>query len=77
VPALPLEARTIREDNGKGGLPSLLALTGHLHRRRPSTWRELGRVHTWWKGETVTTVATDETIVVSLCAGVMLAFISR
>src|SRR5438132_3575371 len=27
VPALPLEARTIREDNGKSGLPSLLALT--------------------------------------------------
>ncbi len=27
VPALPLEARTIREDNGKSGLPSLLVLT--------------------------------------------------
>src|ERR687890_834903 len=28
APALPKEARTIREDNGKSGLPSLLAVTG-------------------------------------------------
>src|SRR5213595_1073120 len=27
APALPLEARTIREDNGKAGIPSLLVLT--------------------------------------------------
>ena len=47
VPALPPEARTLRQDNGKSGLPSLLLLTidlsgaghhfpgrGHAHRRR-------------------------------------------
>jgi GntP family gluconate:H+ symporter len=33
------------------------------------------QVTSWFKGETVLTVATDETIVVSLCAGVILAFV--
>jgi GntP family gluconate:H+ symporter len=33
------------------------------------------KVVSWWTGTEVTTVATDETIVVSLCAGVLLAFI--
>jgi tripartite ATP-independent transporter DctM subunit len=33
------------------------------------------QVTSWFKGEEVLTVATDETIVVSLCAGVMLAFV--
>jgi GntP family gluconate:H+ symporter len=32
-------------------------------------------VTSWFKGEEVLTVATDETIVVSLCAGVTLAFV--
>jgi hypothetical protein len=32
-------------------------------------------VVSWWKGETGHHVPTDETIVVSMCAGVMLAFV--
>jgi GntP family gluconate:H+ symporter len=32
-------------------------------------------VHSWWKGEIVERVALDETIVVSLCASVALAFV--
>jgi GntP family gluconate:H+ symporter len=32
-------------------------------------------VYSWFKGEKIDKVATDETIVVSMCAGVMLAFV--
>ena len=37
--------------------------------------RHIADVHTWWTGQPVTSVATDETIVVSMCVGVMLAFL--
>ena len=43
VPALPPEARTIREDNGKSGLPSLLASDHHLDDRRGCLCPELRR----------------------------------
>ncbi|MFL5167778.1 MAG: TRAP transporter large permease subunit, partial [Microvirga sp.] len=75
APALPLEARTIREDNGKTGNPSLVVLTLISAGAAVFLGEKWARVVTWWKGETVTTVPTDETIVVSLCAGVMLAFL--
>ncbi len=75
VPALPLEARTIREDDGKSGLLSLLILTIISTGVAIYLGEHYAAVLSWFKGETVETVATDETIVVSLCAGVMLAFV--
>ena len=75
VPALPLEARTIREDNGGTGLRSLLILTIVSTAVAVYLGQDYAQVLSWFKGETVLSVATDETIVVSLCAGVMLAFV--
>lgn len=75
VPALPPEARTIREDNGTSGLRSLGILTIVTTAIAVFFGQNYARVVTWFKGEEVLTVATDETIVVALCAGVMLAFV--
>ncbi len=74
VPALPLEARTIREDNGKSGLLSLLVLTVISSSVAIYFGQHYADVLTWWKGEEVAMVATDETIVVAMCVGVVLAF---
>jgi TRAP-type mannitol/chloroaromatic compound transport system permease large subunit len=63
VPALPLEARTIREDNGSAGLPSVIALVV----------LSAGAAVAFGKTRPVET-ALDETIVVSMCVGVGLAF---
>jgi TRAP-type mannitol/chloroaromatic compound transport system permease large subunit len=75
VPALPPEARTIREDNGKSGLRSLLILTIISTAVALYLGQHYAQVVSWFKGEEVLTVATDETIVVSLCVGVTLAFV--
>jgi GntP family gluconate:H+ symporter len=75
VPALPPEARTIREDNGKSGLLSLLVLTILSTGIAVYFGEHYADVLSWWKGEEVASVAKDETIVVSMCAGVMLAFV--
>jgi TRAP-type mannitol/chloroaromatic compound transport system permease large subunit len=75
VPALPAEARTIREDNGKSGLLSLLILTIVCTGIAIYFGEHYADVYSWFKGEKVDRVATDETIVVSMCAGVMLAFV--
>ena len=75
VPALPAEARTIREDNGKAGLLSLLLLTIASAGSAVYFAKNYAQVQTWWKGETVTSVPLDETIVVSMCLGVILAFV--
>jgi TRAP-type mannitol/chloroaromatic compound transport system permease large subunit len=75
VPALPLEARTIREDNGKSGLLSLLVLTVITTGVAIYFGEHYAEVYSWFKNETVEKVATDETIVVSMCSGVMLAFV--
>ena len=75
APALPAEARTIREDNGKSGLPSLLLLTIVSVGASLYFAHHIADVHTWWTGEEVTKVARDETIVVSMCVGVGLAFL--
>jgi TRAP-type mannitol/chloroaromatic compound transport system permease large subunit len=77
VPALPAEARTIREDNGASGLLSLLVLTMHLHRVAVALGQEHEAGHSWWKGTAVVTGATDETIVVAMCVACMLAFGDR
>jgi len=75
VPALPAEARTIREDNGSSGLPSLGVLTAVSTGLAVYLGKHYAQVVSWFKGEEVLTVATDETIVVALCSGVLLAFV--
>jgi TRAP-type mannitol/chloroaromatic compound transport system permease large subunit len=75
VPALPPEARTIREDNGTSGLRSLGILTLLTTVITVTFGQNYAKVLTWFKGEEVLMVATDETIVVSLCLGVSLAFV--
>ncbi|MEC5211640.1 TRAP-type mannitol/chloroaromatic compound transport system permease large subunit [Polaromonas sp. CG_9.5] len=75
VPALPLEARIFREPSGSSGTPSLLLLTIVSAGAAIFFGRHIADVHTWWSGELVTSVPKDETIVVSLCVGVMLAFV--
>jgi TRAP-type mannitol/chloroaromatic compound transport system permease large subunit len=75
VPALPLEARTIREDSGKAGLPSLLVLTVISTALAITLGKNYAAVVSWWTGTQVDTVATDETIVVAMCAGVLFAFV--
>lgn len=64
APALPKEARTIREDNGSSGLPSLgvlalvsVGLAVAFAQTRPDS------------------TATDEVIVVSMCVGIGVAFV--
>ncbi len=75
VPALPLEARTFREPNGSSGLPSLLVVVALSTAAAIFFGEHIADVHTWWTGHEVTSVATDETIVVSMCVGVLLAFV--
>jgi TRAP-type mannitol/chloroaromatic compound transport system permease large subunit len=75
VPALPPEARTIREDNGESGLRSLLFLTILSTAVAVYFGEHYAQVLSWAKGEVVATVPKDETIVVSMCAGVLLAFV--
>ena len=75
VPALPPEARTIREDNGQSGLRSLLFLTIVSSGLAIYLGMNYAAVYSWLSGNTALTVPTDETIVVSLCAGVILAFV--
>jgi TRAP-type mannitol/chloroaromatic compound transport system permease large subunit len=75
VPALPVEARTFREPNGSSGVPSLLVVTAISAGLAIFMGENYAKVVSWWTATQVTTVATDETIVVSLCAGVLLAFI--
>ncbi len=75
VPALPNEARTYREPDGSGGYTSLVALTALS--AVVSVWlaRNMAAVHTWFQGEEVTFVATDEKVVVAMCGGVFLALV--
>jgi TRAP-type mannitol/chloroaromatic compound transport system permease large subunit len=75
VPALPVEARTFREENGSSGVPSLLVVTAISVAAAVTLGQNYARVTSWFEGHTVETVATDETIVVSMCAGVLLAFL--
>ena len=75
VPALPPEARTIREDSGKSGLLSLLILTIVSSGVAIYFGENYGAVLGWLEGKPVPNPATDETIVVSMCAGVILAFV--
>ena len=75
VPALPLSARTIREDNGKSGLLSLLLLTIVCTASAMYLAHAYPSVVDFFKGSPGSNPPTDETIVVSLCSGVVLAFV--
>ena len=75
VPALPAEARTIREDDGTSGLRSLGILTLISTALAVTLGQNYARFSNWVSGNAALTVPTDETIVVSLCAGVILAFV--
>jgi TRAP-type mannitol/chloroaromatic compound transport system permease large subunit len=75
APALPLEARVFREPSGSSGTPSLLVLTIISAVCAVILGRNYDRVVAWSKGTEVVPVATDETIVVALVAGVGLAFV--
>jgi TRAP-type mannitol/chloroaromatic compound transport system permease large subunit len=75
APALPKEARTIREDNGKSGVPSLLVLTAISVGAALVFAENYAKIIGWFQGTPVEPVALDETIVVSMCTGVLLAFL--
>ncbi|MFC5499058.1 TRAP transporter large permease subunit [Caenimonas terrae] len=76
VPAMPVEARTFREPNGSGGLPSLLVLTAITVALAITFAENYAKVVSWWTGTETTTVAFDETLVVSMCLGVLFAFLA-
>jgi TRAP-type mannitol/chloroaromatic compound transport system permease large subunit len=75
APALPVEARMFRQPSGSSGLPSLLVLTIICTTAAVLLGKNYAKVVSWWKGTEVATVATDETIVISMAAGVLLAFV--
>ena len=74
VPALPPEARTIRERDGKSGLLSLFVLVVLSTVAAVVFAKNYSNVIAWWKNAAPAPVALDETIVVSMCLGVFLAF---
>ena len=75
VPALPPEARTFREPDGSSGYPSLVVLTVISTLVAIFLARHMTDVHTWWQGELVESVPTDEKIVVAMCGGVFVAWL--
>ena len=75
VPALPPEARTYREPDGSGGYRSLVVLTALSASVSIFLAQNMEAVHTWFEGEEVSFVATDEKVVVAMCAGVFLALV--
>ncbi|RCW72961.1 TRAP transporter large permease [Pseudorhodoferax soli] len=75
VPALPPEARIYREPNGSGGYPSLLALAVISFLVSMLLARHMPEVHSWWLNKEVTSVATDEKVVVAMCGGAMVALL--
>ncbi|MGN1057446.1 MAG: TRAP transporter large permease subunit [Comamonas sp.] len=76
VPALPPEARSMREKDGSSGLTSLLVLTLLCVGVSVYAAYNMPTIHTWFTGEVVERVAKDETIVFSMCFGVALAFVA-
>ena len=75
VPALPPEARTYREPDGGGGYTSLVVLAALSTAVSVFLARHMTDVHTWWQGTPVTSVPTDEKVVVAMCGGVFLALV--
>ena len=75
VPALPPEARTYREADGSGGYTSLAVLAGLSATVSIFLARHMAEVHTWWEGQLVTSVPTDEKVVVAMCGGTAVALV--
>ena len=75
VPALPPEARSLKEKDGASGLTSLLVLTVLCVLVSLFAAEHMTTIHTWFTGEVVERVAKDETIVFAMCFGVLLAFV--
>src|SRR5690606_12499841 len=75
APALPASARTIREDDGSSGTRSVVVLfvlslaLGIFFAYRYDSIRVL------FGADQTTSAALDETIIVSLCAAVLFAFV--
>ena len=76
VPALPPEARSLKEKDGSSGLTSLLVLTVLCVGVSIYAAQNMATIHTWFTGEVVEKVAKDETIVFAMCFGVALAFVA-
>ena len=74
VPALPLEARAIREPDGRSGLRSLGLLTAVSVGVATYFGQHYAAVVSYFKGVVVTELPLDETIVVAMSVGVGLAF---
>ena len=75
VPALPPEARTFREANGHSGYTSLAVLALASTLVAVFLAEHMEAVHTWWQGELVEFVPTDEKIVVAMCGGSFVAWL--
>ncbi|MFT3720890.1 TRAP transporter large permease [Pseudorhodoferax sp.] len=75
VPALPVEARVYREDNGSGGYPSLLVVMAISFLVSVLLARHMAAVHSWWLDREITSVATDEKVVVAMCGGATVALV--
>ena len=75
VPALPPEARVYREANGSGGYPSLLVLFVISFLVSVVLARHMPELHSWWQGKEITSVATDEKVVVAMCGGAIVALL--
>lgn len=76
APALPLEARTFRQPDGSSGNTSLAIVAAVSTAFAIWFGQNYARVLAWCKGTEVTTVAKDETIVMAMAVGVVLAFVA-
>lgn len=74
VPALPPQARTMREENGDSGVYSLVVLSLISTAAAIYFGTHYADVYGWIKGDTNPAIAVDETIVASMCVGGMLGF---
>jgi len=75
VPALPPAARTLREANGDSGLPSTLVLAAVCVAASVIVGQHMPALHGWWTGTPVAHVPLDETFIVAMAAGVVLALV--
>jgi TRAP-type mannitol/chloroaromatic compound transport system, large permease component len=75
VPALPPEARTYREPNGSSGYPSLFVVLAISAAVAGAMAHYMPQLHTWWQGQAVDAVPTDEKVVVAMCGGVFVAWL--
>jgi TRAP-type mannitol/chloroaromatic compound transport system permease large subunit len=75
LPALPPEARVYRQPNGSGGYVSLWVILGISAVVAITLAEHMEAVHTWWLGHEVTSVATDEKVVVAVCGATFVAFV--